>query len=297
LSFSGFPTLHHRLFFNVEASLNHNSSQILLLGVPLIIFHFPTHFTHSENMADVRSLLRNELASRKGTSQPNTTGNRVTKKRKVDSGDGVVRKKLRGSELDAFQAVSDTPSTGPTTAEQDSEQTEDELTGPKPPLEVEEEVIEPVTKLAERTTATAPPQPPQSTTVDEDEWAAFEREVVEPSRAPPAALAAEATISAAPITAEEIAAQQERAKASTTRTREAEAEGEREDAARLMEEEFDEMEQLEERVRRLKQQRESLRKTRAEEQTPTEPVSGVEDAESESEDDDDDEEWDDWRFK
>ena len=100
------------------------------------------------------------------------------------------------------------------------------------------------------------------------------------------------------MTAAEIAAQEERAKASTVRTREAEMEGEREDAARLLEEEFDEMDQLEERVRRLKQKREELRKARAEDQTQDEPMgsAAAEQVESESEDDDD-EDWDDWRFK
>lgn len=250
-------------------------------------------------MADVRSLLRNELASRKGTSQPNTTGNRVAKKRKVDSSDGVVRKKLRSTELDAFQSASDAPSTEHTTADEGSEQLEEDYAGPEPAAEPNQKSSEPVPKLAEQQTTTISPQP-QSTSVDEDEWAAFEREVAEPSRAPhaPAAISAEATISAAPITAEEIAAQQKKAKESAAHTREAELEGEREDAARLMEDELDEMEQLEERVRRLKQQREALRKTRADDQTPTEPVSDAEqdDAESESEDGDD-EEWDDWRFK
>ncbi|CAG8935075.1 unnamed protein product [Penicillium salamii] len=253
-------------------------------------------------MADVRSLLRNELASRKGTSQPNTTGNRVTKKRKVDSSDGVVRKKLRATELDAFQSASDAPSTEQTTADEGSEQIEDDVAGPEPPLDEDQATSPSVTNLAEQQKPTTEQQP-QSTSVDEDEWAAFEREVAEPSRAPqpPAAIVAEATISAAPITAEEIAAQQKKAKESAARSREAELEGEREDAARLMEEEFDEMEQLEERVRRLKQQREALRKTRAEDQTPTEPepAPGLEqeEAESESEDGDDDEEWDEWRFK
>ena len=55
-------------------------------------------------MADVRSLLRNELASRKGSS-PNTNGNRVSKKRKVDNGDGVMRKKLRSTDLETVEAA------------------------------------------------------------------------------------------------------------------------------------------------------------------------------------------------
>ncbi|CAI7570197.1 unnamed protein product [Penicillium glandicola] len=252
-----------------------------------------------KTMADVRSLLRSELASRKGTSQPNTTGNRVTKKRKVDSGDAVMRKKIRAAELDAFQSTPGTTSAEQATDEEASGQVEDEVAGPEPPLDNEQEIVEPAADLPEAPT-TQPPEDP-STLIDEDAWAAFEREVAAQSDEPhvPAALTAEATISAAPVTAAELAAQEERAKASSVRTREAEMEGEREDAARLLEEEFDEMDQLEERVRRLKQKREELRKARATDQTHDEPMGSgaVEPDESESEDDDDDEDWDDWRFK
>lgn len=249
-------------------------------------------------MADVRSLLRNELASRKGTSQPNTTGNRVTKKRKVDSGDGVMRKKIRAAELDTFQSTSGVKSTEQITEDEGSERVEDDVAGPELPLDNEQEIVEPTEDLAEEPTTQLPQDP--SPPIDEEAWAAFEREVAEQSDEPhvPAAVRAEATISAAPMTAAEIAAQEERAKASTVRTREAELEGEREDAARLLEEEFDEMDQLEERVRRLKQKREELREARAKDQTQDEPMgsAAAEHVESESEDDDD-EDWDDWRFK
>ncbi|OGE51492.1 hypothetical protein PENARI_c013G05095 [Penicillium arizonense] len=252
-------------------------------------------------MTDVRSLLRSELASRKGTSQPNTTGNRVTKKRKVDSGDAVMRKKLRAADLDSIQSTSGAPSTEQTTEDEGAEQVED-VAGPVPPVDGPDEIVEP-TQDAQETIATAPSQP-QPMAVDEDEWAAFEREVAAPSRVPqaPAALSAEATISAAPITAEELAAQQAREKAAATKSRDAELEGEREDAARFMEEEFDEMDQLEERVRKLKQKREELRKKRAEDQARDEAMGSTsaeqDSAESENDDDDDDDEdWDDWRLK
>ncbi|KAJ5513288.1 hypothetical protein N7463_002840 [Penicillium fimorum] len=247
-------------------------------------------------MADVRSLLRSELASRKGTS-PNSTGNRVTKKRKVDSGDGVMRKKIRAAELDAFQSTSDATSAEQTRAQEGSRQVEDGIAGPEPPLDGEQDIIEPAADLAEEPT-TQPPQDP-STPIDEEAWAAFEREVAAQDDEPhvPAAVTAEATISAAPMTAAELAAQQESAKASSVRTRETELEGEREDAARLLEEEFDEMDQLEERVRRLKQKREELRKARAEDQTQDEPMGSGAVEQDESESEDDDEDWDDWRFK
>lgn len=258
-------------------------------------------------MADVRSLLRNELASRKGAS-PNTTGNRVSKKRKVDIGDGLIRKKLRSTDLETVQAAADVQSPQTSTADEAGEEEilepikEDPASeGPAPLIEENQGSNAPMTQPPTSTQPASAASQPASGTVDEDEWAAFEREVVAPTRVPqaPAAITAEATISAAPVSAEELAAQQEREKTTTARAREAELEGEREDAARFMEEEFDEMDQLEERVRRLKQMREELRQKRAEDQAQDLPMTSEDQqaaAESESEDDED-EDWDDWRFK
>lgn len=126
--------------------------------------------------------------------------------------------------------------------------------------------------------AAALPPPPDSSakpttadtsnSIDEDEWAAFERDVATPPPDPsaPSALTAAATISAAPMTAAELAAQsREQASLQGRERREAEVEGEKEDAARALEEEFDEMEGLEERVRRLREKREELRLRRAKE--------------------------------
>ncbi|KAJ5785253.1 uncharacterized protein N7503_010465 [Penicillium pulvis] len=257
-------------------------------------------------MADVRSLLRNELASRKGTS-PNTTGNRVTKKRKVDNNDGVMRKKLRSTSLESV-TPSDAPADpsprsveDPTTSEILEPVEEDGVAGPDLPVdEVEEDPALSQQPSDQAATTSAPTQEVPGT-VDEDEWAAFEREVAEPSRMPeaPAALSAAATISAAPVSADELAVQQEKDNATTSRTREAELEGDREDAARFMEEEFDEMDQLEERVRRLKHMREELREKRARDEAQDRPMVSEEPRaeESDSDDDDEDEDWDDWRFK
>lgn len=152
------------------------------------------------------------------------------------------------------------------------------------------------------------PLPPQSSVksitttafnpVDEDEWAAFERDVATPPPDPtaPSALTAAATISAAPMTAAEIAAQsREQASLQGRERREAEVEGEKEDAARALEEEFDEMEDLEERVRRLREKREELRLRRAREveegleddmREGNRTGGAEEDEESEDEDDD-----------
>lgn len=143
------------------------------------------------------------------------------------------------------------------------------------------------------------PTPPNTTpTIDESEWAAFERDVASP---PPqiSALTSSATISAAPLTAAEIAAQSRQdASLQAKEKREAELEGEKEDAARQMEEEFDDMAGLEERVRLLKEKREALRRDKVAEGEGSMVVEAEEDFDDDnhetSDDDDDDNDEDDW---
>lgn len=145
-------------------------------------------------------------------------------------------------------------------------------------------------------------------TVDEEEWAAFEREVATPPPQPdssaPAALMAAATISAAPMTAAEIAAKsREEASLQAKERREAELEGEKEDAALRLEEEFDLMEDLEDRVRRLKEKRDELRRRREEVGDGAGGVDGNTDTGNgevasdgdDEESDEDEEEVDDWQ--
>ena len=113
------------------------------------------------------------------------------------------------------------------------------------------------------------PLPGEPQTIDESEWAAFERDVATPPPSPPSrnALTAVATISAAPLTAAEVAARErEAASTQAKERREADLEGEKEDAARRLDEEFDEMEVLEARVRRLREMREALRRKREQEE-------------------------------
>lgn len=109
-------------------------------------------------------------------------------------------------------------------------------------------------------------------TVDEDEWAAFEREIAAAATTPPpttstasALLASAGNITAAPLSAAEIAAQaREEAELAQTKTEDAEAEAEKEEAERRLEDEFEEMASLDERVRMLKEKREALRRKGAE---------------------------------
>lgn len=154
-----------------------------------------------------------------------------------------------------------------------------------------------------------PPQNAQTQVIDENEWAAFERDVATPPP-PPSILTSTATITAAPLTAAEIAAQARKQASLQTKERmEAVIEGEKEDAARRLEEEFDEMAELEERVRRLREKREMLRKERREqmrsigddEDSDDDDADGDREGGSEGGDDadddnagSDDDDWDEW---
>ncbi len=150
-----------------------------------------------------------------------------------------------------------------------------------------------------------------TTTVDEDEWAAFERDVatLPAESSVSSALTAAATISAAPLSAAELAARTT-AEASTQKgLKEAELEGEREDAARQLEDEFDQMEELEDRVRRLRAKREELRQKREGGGMMQVDTNGggtgvvlndderAIDNAGEDEDDDFEDDWDDWRLR
>lgn len=137
--------------------------------------------------------------------------------------------------------------------------------------------------------------------VDEDEWAAFEADIAKTSTA---ALAYEQSVISAPaLSSAEIAAKEKEEDSRRKRERvEAEMEGDKEDAARKLEEEFEEMESLEMRVRRLREKREALRLD-GKKQLATPPVEAVEKGpdgsqeEDDEDEDDDDDEWDAFRMK
>lgn len=125
---------------------------------------------------------------------------------------------------------------------------------------VQDNVIPPVTEESTHTqkeqqvsVQIIQPTPAESSeNVDEDEWAAFEREVGPLAHQDYSS----ATIEAAPVSAAEVAAQQ---KTNAVQERENEAEAEKEDESRRMEEEFEVMEEMEDRVNRLRARREALR--------------------------------------
>ena len=253
-------------------------------------------------MADIRSMLRNELASRASSSQSGSAG-RVTKKRKMEEPDTIQpgRKKSRPTtpsyaQEDDYQVESASGKQQISAEEADEEAiSQSQEAGPQlPDDELPPQQTKPIT--SNTTQRSAPDQ-----NIDEDEWAAFEREVVAPTRAAVVVPSA-ATITAAPVTAEELAAQQQKQKEEQARVREEDIEGEKEDAARHLEEEFEEMEQLEERVKRLKAKREELRAHAVVQSSPGDSRAQeamLEDGrESEDQaDEDGDEDWDDWRFR
>ncbi|KAI1991577.1 hypothetical protein LOZ51_003864 [Ophidiomyces ophidiicola] len=255
-------------------------------------------------MADVRALLRNELASRAHT--VGKSGN----KRKLDSNPPDIRKKLKPTEhAELLKSEA-------TARYQSSHSPEaHSLNTISPPSQAEADSAPPPEA------ATSNYLPLASQSIDEDEWAAFERDVAAPTRTkPPATLAlhSNAVISAAPVSAAELAEREQEERDSNKKAREAELNGERDEATRSLEEEFDEMEQLDERVKRLKEKREEILKQKHERlsrisinsekpdlnkrtgsalENDDEPVNREEDDLGEDDDDDDDDDDWDWRFR
>lgn len=209
--------------------------------------------------------------------------NRNTKKRKADRDEEptITTKKAKGVdsipgslidqrvahedgvELELGSQKQDTTAAAPDTQPEDPTPTPSH----PPPIPSQSSPIPPPSSphTTSLPTRFSPPHPAPVASIDEDEWAAFERDVATPPPPPAgsasALLASTGTITAAPLSAAEIAAQaREEAELQQTKAGEVEAEAEKEDAERRLEEEFEEMAGLEERVRVLKEKREALRK-------------------------------------
>lgn len=173
-----------------------------------------------------------------------------SKKRKMSDEGEDVRKKRKSTSLEdsaTDQAVTEAPRPA-AEALYSIENGQRDVAGPEIPGD---------DRHPTDTSATLPPpNPVPPPPIDEDEWAAFEREVVPLAQPNPSADYTAATISAAPVSAAELAAQTH---AERQQRREAGVEEEKaEEEARLVEE-FEVMEGLEERVKRLKEKREALR--------------------------------------
>lgn len=176
-----------------------------------------------------------------------TNGASVAKsnKRKADDGEEGFRKRSRADGLPEGFFDEGTPDDSETTAPQ---------TNRTPPTSGQEIQLpsRPATPLKAPEVTTAP----KLAVVDEDEWAAFEADIA----AAEAPTVEDAIISAPAMSAAELAAKSREEEIAQRKERqEAELEGDKEDAARKLEDEFEEMEALEERIKKLKEKREALR--------------------------------------
>ncbi|KAF2434130.1 hypothetical protein EJ08DRAFT_676094 [Tothia fuscella] len=266
---------------------------------------------YTSAMADVRSMLRAERAAR-APPKSKKQSQHPSKKRKADDDDQEnidTRKRTRAEEANNLPAGFFEGGVAVELPVEDEGE---------PPLPGFVPAQEPDPQIAAQKTSPPSPTPPQpipnpSPALD-DEYAAFSAEISRVPSPPPRHLTAldalnsgTGVISAAPLSATELAAQAREEQSTQREERQEEKEAEREDAARNLEEEFAEMEQLEERVRRLREKRERLRKGLQEgvigEKVEkgvmvSEVVSNGREDVSEEDDDDDDEgdEWDGWGF-
>ncbi|KIV90414.1 hypothetical protein PV10_07723 [Exophiala mesophila] len=176
------------------------------------------------------------------------------KKAKARGGDGV------GNNGDIQHEERDGSEPSPTSNELNEVLAEQPLLAaaapiPKSPGESSEPHSSPITNRPKPATA---PAAAAAASVDEDEWAAFEREVAPlttEQAAPPVSYEA-ATISAAPVSAAQLAEQADQEKRGQL---ELQYQDDKEEEERRLEEEFLVMEEMEERVRKLKDKREALR--------------------------------------
>ena len=132
------------------------------------------------------------------------------------------------------------------------------------PVDSTEQILEAATSTPILTPK--PPEPdPTPDFVDEDEWAAFERDLAPLAREIPSVQTdkfANATITAPAVSAADLAKQREASSSDRRGKRrdyEAEAQDEREEEEARMLEEFAVMEEMEQRVKRLRHMREALR--------------------------------------
>lgn len=244
-------------------------------------------------MADARTLLRQQRAAReqakKAQKQPtaHATAPGSRKRKAVDDG-SEEKKRTRTEETAGVPAGFFDAGAEP------EEATPEESAEAAEAVEVVEAVPEP---------APTQPQQPSAPSLDptaEAELDAFLTEMDKESAPQPQhTYSSGAVIEAAPMTAAELAAQAREEQSAQRARRDEDMEAEKEEAARALEDEFEEMEGLDERVKKLREQREALRSQSARLPLSTDTAlvrPPPEDEQSES-DDDDDEDWDDWRFR
>lgn len=185
------------------------------------------------------------------------TTERLSKKRKADDDEDDEdegRKRARPEDEGALEQMEDG-------LEQDDGETDE----PHTPGEQPKTAVTARLDLAPTNVNVANSQPAVAAEDEEDEeWAALQREIAaaDATSQNAASIPAQAIISAAPMSAEEIAAQAREEQSIQQRgRRDAEIEAEKEDAELTLQDEFEEMEELEQRVRKLREKREALRTT------------------------------------
>jgi hypothetical protein len=273
-------------------------------------------------MADVRAMLRAERAARapspKARKQAAPAPASASKKRKADNDDTDTRKRPRAQDENA-----NVPADFFDERDDAAEEEEAELQAPIPgfvPANEDDPSIAISQELRDKgayvsatkgsTTNGVTVQADMAAqllpdSVDESEWAAFQEFASSvPSKSALDALKSNATLEAAPISAEEAAAQAREEQSKQHNKREEEIDEEKEEAAERLEEEFELMEDLEDRIRKLKEKRETLRrasKASADAERPASklmvhPEAVIEESEEEDSEDDDADEFDGWRF-
>jgi len=241
-------------------------------------------------MADVRSLLRQERAARQQAKPPKRSAapaaTPTSRKRKAADDEVAERKRTR-TEVEAGV---------PAGFFDEGVANEDRSTPTDPSRTPTDGEAEQPEALPHDMQVPAPQAPP--TAADDAELDAFLTDMDQAAEAKRIAARqyASAVVEAAPMTAAELAAQAREDMSTQRGKRDEDMEGEKEDAARALEDEFDEMEGLEERMKKLREQREALRRklvaVEAQEVVVPTPQLEVEDV-SDSED----EGWDDWSFR
>lgn|SRR5690242_19640 len=233
-------------------------------------------------MADARTLLRQQRAAREQAKKAQKqsaapTAVPVSRKRKAADDDTEDKKRSRTEEAAGVPAGFFDPGAQPE----------------EPPID------EAIDTLPEAPPAEMPlPVAPALNSTAEAELDAFLTELnKEPEPKPQHTYTSGAVIESAPMTAAELAAQAKEEQIAQRARRDEDMEAEKEEAARALEDEFEEMEGLDERVKKLREQREALRSQSAQLPAPIETVPMQQQLEEEDSESEDDEDWDDWRFR
>jgi zinc finger protein 830 len=223
--------------------------------------------------------LEESQESKESALEPTAVIEKNNKKRKASEDEDRIRKRTKGASGSPAE-LSDT-----------SETPAPEMRPIKPLKNTIQIPSRPATPLKSAETK------PKTPAVDEDEWAAFEADIAA-AEAPVANTYDEGVISAPAISAAELAAKDKEEENRRKREKQdAELEGDKEDAAKRMEDELEEIEGLEQRVKKLKEMREALRSKNksgaVELQTAPPPAEGLPKDKAGAGDDEEDEEDDD----